>query len=197
MAEPIRGFTTRAVCDLAGVAPSTLNSWASGESPLVVASILGSYGKRNDRYWSVRDLVMVRTIKALRQAGCPLQQLRKASEVVQLKWGEDLRDLGLYWDGADIVATDSWGTIRSLVQHPGQQMLHIVAVPLAEWRIQAEANPLFKDIDVPSIVDRRSRRAGGKRSPELAQSLVVEQDSVESPGTPPSDCDASSIEEAT
>lgn len=158
MSQVVRGFTTRQVCELVGVPSSTLNSWASGDDPLVEASLLGSEGKRNDRYWSVRDVVMVRTIKVLRQAGCPMQQLRRASALVRDVWGGDLSGLGLYWDGGDLVSVDEWGTIESLVRHPGQQMLFIVAIPLLEWRDAAE--PLAAEIDLEAIRTRRDKRMG-------------------------------------
>jgi DNA-binding transcriptional MerR regulator len=173
LAEPLIGFSTRLVCEIAGVAPSTLNSWAAGESPLIQPSILGPDGKRSDRYWSVRDLVAVRAIKALRQAGCPLQQLRKASELVALDWGAHLGEVVLYWDGADLIAVNSWGHVQSLIQHPGQQMFQLVAIPLDEWRAAAE--PLASAIDLDAIRTRRNKRAGRSRRPEVARSLGQSQ----------------------
>jgi DNA-binding transcriptional MerR regulator len=154
------------------VAPSTLNSWSKRTEttePLVEPSLLGSSGKRADRYWSVQDLVVVRTIKALRQAGCPLQQLRKAKVEIAAAWDGELSSVFLYWDGNDLVATDPWGSLRSLVKHPGQQMLHLVAVPLDRWK--READQLADKIELEEIKKRRAKRAGKDREPELAAPL--------------------------
>lgn len=170
---PVPGLSTRQVCDLAGVAPSTLNSWASGERPLVEPSVLPSEGKRSDRYWSVADLVAVRTIKALRRAGCPLQQLRKATELVHSVWGSNLHEMVLHREGTDLIATDSWGQVANLVRHPGQHLFHLVAVPLAEWRSAAE--PFARPVDVHAIRARRERRAGRERRPEVAQGLRTDR----------------------
>ncbi|WP_300600521.1 MerR family transcriptional regulator [uncultured Nocardioides sp.] len=162
------GFTTRQVCDLVGVAPSTLNSWSRPDG-LLQASILGSSGARSDRYWSVRDLVVVRTIKALRQAGCPMQQLRTAADLIDQNWDADLSEVVLYWDGQDLVALDAWGDVSSLVRHPGQYMFHLVALPLDRWRTEAEGQA--REIAIEKILERRAKRAGLRRAPERTSGL--------------------------
>lgn len=162
---PALGFTTRQVCDLAGVAPSTLNAWTKGEA-LVEPSLLPSEGKRSDRFWSVQDLVTVRCIKALRQSGCPLQQLRRARAEITRVWETELSSMVLFWDGSDLVAADAWGAMQSLIRHPGQQMLHVVAVPLAEWR--EDARERAQPVDIAAIRKRRDDRAGRNRAPQAS-----------------------------
>lgn len=163
------GFTTRQICDLAGVAPSTLNAWAARTPPLVSPSLLASAGKRADRFWSVRDLVVVRSIKVLRQAGCPMQQLSKAAAQIDAAWGTDLAGVVLMWDGSDLIATSPWGELQSLIQHPGQAMFHLVAMPLDQWRHAAESSA--RPIDLEAIRERRVQRAGARRQREAANTL--------------------------
>lgn len=163
----VPGFTTPRVCDLVGVAPSTLNAWARPDSlgrRLVRPSYLDSAGKRSDRIWSVRDVVVVRVIKALRQAGCPLNQVRKAQIRVEASWDGDLSSVVLYWDGHDLIATDPWGDFQSMLRHPGQLMFHALAVPLDAWRADAES--WAKPVDLTEIHERRAKRAGRARTPE-------------------------------
>lgn len=160
----VRGFSTPAVCVLADVPASTLTSWTRGDDPLVTPSVLGSAGRRASRYWSARDLVIVKAIKALRDAGCPLQQIRLASQRVRDWFEADLSDTVLYWDGHDVVAVDSWGSVYSLIRHPGQQMIHVVALPLSDWRTEAENHREYKEVHVAEIEARRDARRRGQTS---------------------------------
>lgn len=143
-------------------------------------SLIGSSGKRSDRYWSVRDLVTVRTIKALRQAGCPLQQVRVASQQVAELWSADLSSTTLYWDGSDVIATSQWGELVSLIKQPNQQMLQLVTLPLLAWRTDAEERA--KVIDVAEIRARRQGRPGADRQRESTKSLRLAVPSSSLPG---------------
>lgn len=159
------GLSTPAVCRLAGVAPSTLNYWV--RTGLVKPSIAASRGKRFDRWWSIADVVLVRAVKALRDAGCPLQTLRKAKAQVERYESEALGDVVLYWDGGDVLILEKWGTLRSAVVKPGQQVLHLVALPLQTWmkETEREAEPI-------SAASLRSRSAS-RRTKTVAIARAV------------------------
>jgi DNA-binding transcriptional MerR regulator len=135
-AQVIDGLSTPAVCALVGVPLSTLEYWV--RTGLVSPSIRPSVGKRATRWWSISDVVVVRAIKALRQAGCPLQRVREVKTLVEGTWGEPLESVVLYWDGSDVLGVERWGTVRSALKHPGQQMFHLVALPMDAWRREVE-----------------------------------------------------------
>lgn len=166
-AQEVKGFSTPAVSALTGVRPTTLTSWTVGEHPLVQPSVLPSDGRRATRYWSARDLVIVRAIKALREAGCPLRQIRVAALRINEYFNGDLADTVLYWDGHDIIAVNSWGDIYSLIRHPGQQLIHVVALPLDTWRQEAEAHNDYKPVDVVEIELRRAKRREQRETPTV------------------------------
>jgi hypothetical protein len=97
----------------------------------------------------VRDVVVVRAIKALRDAGCPLSRVRKVKQLVEETWGQDLTATVLFWDGRDVLAVRPWGDVISTLARPGQQVLHFVALPLAEWveetELRAKSRPVSMD----------------------------------------------------
>src|SRR6266498_2196390 len=127
------GLDTRAVSQLAGVNMATLDYWV--RTGLVEPSIRGSSGRRVSRMWSVRDAVVVRTVKALRDAGCSLQTVRRAKQLLEERWRESVSEAVLLWDGrSDLIKMTRWGTVESLLKSPGQQLLHLVAIPLPHWR---------------------------------------------------------------
>ena len=139
--QVIRSLGSSDVCRFAGMSLTTLDYWA--RTGLVEPSVRGSVGRRVERRWSVQDALVVRAIKGLRDAGCPLQRVREAKRLLVEAWSEDLSDHVLVWDGADVLAIDKWGKARSLVKRPDQHVLHFVALPLGAWlsAIEALATP--------------------------------------------------------
>jgi hypothetical protein len=129
------GLSTDEVCRLAGnLKYSTLEYWI--RLGLCSPGIRGSRGKRYTRYWTVRDAVMVRTIKALRDAGCPLQRIRAAQRLIELHWSESFSGSVLVWDGHDLLAIGPWGEVRSVWRKPGQLAFHALAIPVGQWRLE-------------------------------------------------------------
>ena len=132
----IRAIPTPVVCRLAGVSPSTLDYWIN--KGLIYPSIRGPKGQRVTRLWSAKDVVIIRSIKALRNAGCPLQVLRSVKKTLNDSTDESIRDQVLYWDGFDLLGLDNWGNLQSLRRRPRQQMLHVLAIPIGDWNREAE-----------------------------------------------------------
>lgn len=128
------GFSSPEVCRIAGVAPSTLDYWV--RTKLVAPSLRKPQGKRWTRYWSVTDLVTVRSVKALRAAGCPLRTVRVVKARVEA-WGENMHAATLVWDGNDVIEVSSSGSLRSMVSRPDQQLLHVMSLPLKVWHQDA------------------------------------------------------------
>lgn len=155
----IEGFSSPTVCALTGVPPSTLNYWVS--TKVVRPSIRGRSGKRATQWWRLQDLIAVRAVKALRDAGCPLQTLRRVQDILESGWQEALGDAVLHWDGVDVLKVGPLGELQSVLRHPGQGVLHFVALPVGSWRIAFA--PHAHEIDVHRLerLDeaRRRRRA--------------------------------------
>jgi DNA-binding transcriptional MerR regulator len=122
---------TPVVCRLAGLSASTLDYWT--RTGLVSPSVRGSAGRRVTRRWSVQDAVVVRAVKALRDAGCPMRKLRDAQARLRDDWEPALRGRHLYWDGEDLLRIGPWDEVESLVRRPGQQVFKLVALPVDAW----------------------------------------------------------------
>lgn len=152
----VDGFTSPVVSALSGVPPSTLSNWVQNE--LVTPSLRPSSGKRATRWWSVSDLVTVRALRALRDAGCPMQTLRRARATIEGAWRSPLSSVVLCWDGTDVLIVDQWGNVRSAIKHPGQQVLHFVVIPMEAWRLEAQAEASAVEVSY-----LRRLRAGDRR----------------------------------
>jgi DNA-binding transcriptional MerR regulator len=150
-----RGFPTQRVSALTGVPMSTLHYWA--KSGVVTPSIRPSAGRRATRWWSLADLVAVRAVKTLRDAGCPMQVLRRAQATIANDHAAGSGKAVLFWDGGDLLELSSTGAVRSAVRHPGQGVLHFVAMPIREW--SHEAAPSAEVVDLELLMKRDARRA--------------------------------------
>jgi DNA-binding transcriptional MerR regulator len=105
---------------LSGIPTATLNHWVV--TRLITPSVRGPAGKRATRYWSITDLIQVKAVRALRNAGCPLQKLRKLRKLLD-SCNEDFANQKLIWDGNDILVITETGRLESALNRPGQGIL--------------------------------------------------------------------------
>lgn len=163
---PVQALTTKQVLDLCSIAPSTLDYWV--KKKLVVPSVLSGAGHRYERYWSVEDAVMVRTIKALRDAGCPLQRVVKARAYIdELAPQGGVGGRALYWTGEDVILGSTPSDLISLVRHPGQQMLVLAALPVEEWIVVAASRAQPCNVRAIKRTRRETRRRTSSRTPTV------------------------------
>jgi len=153
------GVATPEVLKLCGVSPSTLANWIKAD--LCRPSILGQDGQRAVRYWSVQDVVTVRTIKALRDAGCSLGTVRKVAAALDAGWNATMADSVLLWDGRDVLTMDTAGNVVSVIRRTGQSMIRqtvmqLTTFPLGAWVQEAESRAT--PVDVEQIREQRRRR---------------------------------------
>jgi DNA-binding transcriptional MerR regulator len=154
----VASLETPSVCALAGVKPQTLDYWV--RTGLVVPSVRASAGRRVPRLWSVQDVVIVRAVKALRDAGCPLATVRRVKRLVEENWGQDLTATVMFWDGRDVLVMRPSGEVESMLLRPGQQVLHLVVLPLHHWVSETEHRAEVR----PATPSRRLKNAPHRRS---------------------------------
>jgi DNA-binding transcriptional MerR regulator len=127
---------TARVCRLADVKPSTLDYWV--RTGLVVPTLRDEPGHRRTRLWSVRDAVIVRTVRELRKAGCPLQTIRRAQHQLASQWKVLGPESTLIWSDGELYDISPEGRVEALVKHPFQQAFALVALPLGLFRDEAK-----------------------------------------------------------
>jgi len=140
---------TPEVLRLCGLPYSTLDYWV--RTGLVAPSVRGGSGRRRTRQWSVLDVVCVRALKELRDAGASVRVLKRAQTMLRDTWTATLRDRMLYWDGGDLIQIDEWENLVSLFAAPGQSVLHVVALSVDALRAEAES--------VAAVSGRDTRRS--------------------------------------
>jgi DNA-binding transcriptional MerR regulator len=123
MAE--EGFRGPQVCKIVGITYRQLDYWA--RTDLIRPSIADAKGSGTQRRYSYRDLVQLKVIKSLLDAGVSLQLARKGVEYIRHNLGEDISTASLVMNGPRSVLARSDGEVIDLMRK-GQGVLSIVAL---------------------------------------------------------------------
>jgi DNA-binding transcriptional MerR regulator len=120
---PEDGFRGPQVCKIVGITYRQLDYWA--RTDLIRPSIADARGSGTQRRYSYRDLVELKVIKSLLDAGLELQRARKALEYLRENLGEEIASANLVISGNTALLARSDGEIIDLVKQ-GQGVLNIV-----------------------------------------------------------------------
>lgn len=120
------GFRGPQVCNLVGITYRQLDYWA--RTGLLRPSLADARGSGSQRLYSYRDLIELKVVKQLLDAGVSLRRARKAIECLRTSLGGEVAAASLVLAGADSLLAHSDGEVVDLLRG-GQGVLNIV--PLA------------------------------------------------------------------
>ncbi len=112
MAE--EGFRGPQVCKIVGITYRQLDYWA--RTGLVTPSVQPAQGSGSQRLYSFEDLVVLRTIKKLLDAGVSLQRIRKAIGFLRDHLNREPQGVTIMSDGSGIYACESPTEVMDLLQ---------------------------------------------------------------------------------
>jgi len=145
------GFSGPTVCRLTGVTYRQLDYWA--RTDLVTPSITPAQGSGSKRTYSYSDVLEVKVIKSLLNAGVSLSRARQAVECLRNSLGADLASSSLVMSDAGSVLARDDGDLVDLLRG-GQGVFNIV--PLAN--VVAELTTTIRE-DQRSTSEREHRSA--------------------------------------
>lgn len=94
------GFRGPVACQLAGITYRQLDYWA--RTGLVTPEIRDAEGSGTQRLYSFRDILMLKVVKKLLDAGISLQQIRTAIDHLRQRGVQDLSQVTLMSDGVSV-----------------------------------------------------------------------------------------------
>src|SRR5205807_9888107 len=174
MAEA-EGYRVPEVCRTIGISYRQLDYWA--RTGLVTPSVREASGSGTQRLYSFRDMVVLKVVKRLLDAGVSLQNIRKAIDALRSRGVDDLAEITLISDGTTVYECRSPEEVVDLLQ--GGQGVFGIAIGGAFKEIKgslehlpaerAEGEPAVPlDIDEESgdpvadeLAARRARRRAG------------------------------------
>jgi DNA-binding transcriptional MerR regulator len=126
MADVRDGYRGPAVCRTVGISYRQLDYWTT--TGLVRASVRDAGGSGTQRLYSFDDIVQLKLIKRLLDAGVDLRRIRKAVAFIRDQ-GLSLQDITLVSDGTTVYAIDDERQLIDLLQR-GQGVFAIAVPPL-------------------------------------------------------------------
>jgi len=160
------GFRGPVACSAAGITYRQLDYWA--RTGLVVPEVRGATGSGTQRLYSFRDILILKVIKRLIDAGISLQQIRTAIDHLRARGVEDITEVTLMSDGVSVFECTSDDEVIDLLRG-GQGVFGIALggvwrdiegtlADLPAERIVVEAEPLLTSDE---LSQRRRARAAG------------------------------------
>ncbi|GAB3623032.1 MerR family transcriptional regulator [Mariniluteicoccus endophyticus] len=116
------GFRGPVACSAAGITYRQLDYWA--RTGLVTPEVRGASGSGSQRLYSFRDILLLKVIKSLIDAGISLQQIRRAIDHLRARGVQDLTQVTLMSDGVSVFECTTDNEIIDLLRG-GQGMFGI------------------------------------------------------------------------
>ncbi|MEV0393983.1 MerR family transcriptional regulator [Polymorphospora rubra] len=132
------GYRGVTACHAVGISYRQLDYWA--RTQLVVPSVRDASGSGTQRLYSFRDLVVLKVVKRLLDAGVSLQNIRKAIEALRSRGVADLAGITLISDGTTVYECRSPEEVVDLLQ--GGQGVFGIAIGGAFKEIQGSLSHL-------------------------------------------------------
>jgi DNA-binding transcriptional MerR regulator len=108
------GYRGPTACSAAGITYRQLDYWA--RTGLIEPSVRGATGSGTQRLYSFSDILLLKVIKRLLDAGISLQQIRTAVQHLRRRGTEDLTQVTLMSDGASVYECTSNDEVIDLLQ---------------------------------------------------------------------------------
>lgn len=138
-----QGFRAPQVCKIVGITYRQLDYWA--RTDLIVPSLQAAEGSGSQRRYSFQDVVQLRVVKRLLDAGMSLKKIRTAMDLLrdQLSSDNPLTDVTLLSDGSTIFAAHSADEVVDVFRR-GQGVFGIAVGPV-QAELEGEIHRLYPE----------------------------------------------------
>jgi DNA-binding transcriptional MerR regulator len=119
------GYSGAKAAEIVGITYRQLDYWA--RTDLVRPSLVDATGSGSRRRYSYRDLLELRVIKSLLDAGIKLESVREVFTYLKNNLGEDVATANLVIQGNQAVLVRDGGELIDLVKQ-GQGVLNVLAL---------------------------------------------------------------------
>ena len=157
-----QGYRGPQVCKIVGITYRQLDYWA--RTNLIRPSIADAKGSGSQRRYSYRDLVDLKVIKSLLDAGVSLQSARQAVAYLRDNLGEDLASAKLVLNGPGSVLVRNDGELVDLMRN-GQGVFSIVALD----GVKEELDAAITELRPATAPAERAAQTDGQRHPAMTR----------------------------
>ncbi|CAN5766387.1 hypothetical protein BH18ACT15_BH18ACT15_11530 [soil metagenome] len=150
-----QGFRGPQACKVVGITYRQLDYWT--RTKLVAPSVRGATGSGTQRLYSFNDLLQLKVIKSLTDAGASLQKVRQAIDYVRDNLDDNWSQLTIVADGGGVYACTSDAQVVDLLRS-GQGVLGAV---VAVDRVREQLSGALRELR-PSTETAAGEVAGGR-----------------------------------
>jgi DNA-binding transcriptional MerR regulator len=134
------GFSGTRTAEIVGITYRQLDYWA--RTDLVRPSMADAKGSGSRRKYSYRDLLELKIIKQLLDAGIKLETVRDVFANLRQHVGDDITSANIVIDGATAVLARDDGELVDLVR-TGQGVLNVLSLGRVAQEVNASISELF------------------------------------------------------
>ena len=146
------GFSGARAAEIAGISYRQLDYWA--RTDLVRPSLTDATGSGSRRRYSYTDLLELRVIKSLLDAGIKLESVREVFTYLRDELGRDVTSANLVIQGSTSVVIHDDGELVDLVRR-GQGVLNILPLDGVREDMDARISELHPRVDDAPTTSRR------------------------------------------
>lgn len=156
------GFRGPMACSAAGITYRQLDYWA--RTGLVDPTVRSATGSGTQRLYSFKDILLLKIIKRLLDAGVSLQQIRIAIDHLRVRGTDDLTQVTLMSDGASVYECRSADEVIDLLR--GGQGVFGIAIGGVWKEIEGSLHelPSERAVQAPAADDELAARRLARRS---------------------------------
>ena len=155
------GYRGPQACKIVDITYRQLDYWT--RTGLVVPSIQAAQGSGTQRLYSFNDLLQLKVIKSLTDAGASLQKVRQAIDYVRDDLQDDWSQVTIVTDGAGVYACTSDAEVVDLLRNVQGVLGAVVAVGKIRDQLAGtlrELRPVGEPVEYVSEQEQRKAKEG-------------------------------------
>ena len=134
------GYTGRRTAEIVGISYRQLDYWA--RTDLIRPSLVDAAGSGSRRQYSYRDLLELKVVKSLLDAGIKLEQVRHVFNYLREQLGEDVATANIVISGTKSVLVRSGEELIDVLRR-GQGVLNVLPLAGVKEEVDARIVELF------------------------------------------------------
>lgn len=155
---PVEDFSGKRTAEIVGITYRQLDYWA--RTDLIRPSVADAQGSGSRRRYSYRDLLELKVVKNLLDAGLKLESVRKVFAYLRENLGEDIATANLVINGQDSVLVHTGAELIDLV-HNGQGVLNVLPLGGVKEELDNAIVELRPSSEIPAAPAAPGPRAVG------------------------------------
>lgn len=154
MTTDLEGFSGKKAAEIVGITYRQLDYWA--RTDLIRPSLTDASGSGTRRRYSYKDLLELKVIKRLLDAGIKLESIRDAFDYLRERLGEDVASAHLVISGTSAVLVREGELVDVVNRYQGQGVLNLLPMDGVLQELDAAVAEL-----IPSTADAAGPAVGG------------------------------------